>query len=82
MDQSFVKDIHQNEESRAIIKAVITLAKSIGINVIAEGVETKEHMIRLIEEGCNLGQGYYFSRPLSVHDFEQLMENSKEKRFY
>lgn len=81
VDQSFVKDIHQNEESRAIIKAVITLAKSIGINVIAEGVETKEHMIRLIEEGCNLGQGYYFSRPLSVHDFEQLMENSKEKRF-
>lgn len=74
VDQSFVKDIHVNEESRAIIKAVITLANSIGINVIAEGVEMKEHVVELVNEGCKLGQGYYFSKPLCVQDFEQFMQ--------
>jgi diguanylate cyclase (GGDEF)-like protein/PAS domain S-box-containing protein len=74
LDQSFVKDIHVNDESRAIVKAVITLANTIGINVIAEGVEIKEQIEKLMNEGCVCGQGYYFSKPLGVQDFEKFIK--------
>ncbi len=74
IDQSFVKDIHTNKESKEIAKAIINLANSIGLNVIAEGVELKEHVEELCEDGTILGQGYYFSRPLKVEAFEDYMK--------
>ncbi|WP_428910778.1 EAL domain-containing protein [Niallia sp. Krafla_26] len=73
IDQSFVKDIHTNKESKEIAKAIINLAHSIGLNVIAEGVELKEHVDELSKDGYILGQGYYYSRPLKVGDFENYM---------
>ena len=75
VDQSFVKDIHTNEESKAIVKAVLNLAKTIGINVIAEGIELVEHVEALSKDGCHFGQGYYYSRPLSTTAFEEYVTN-------
>ena len=74
IDQSFIKDIHLNKESKEIVKAIIHLAKSIGLNVIAEGIELKEHADELSKDGYILGQGYYFSRPLKVGAFEDYMK--------
>ena len=74
IDQSFVKDIHTNKESKEIAKAIINLAHSIGLNVIAEGVELKEHVDELSKDGNVLAQGYYYSRPLKVGAFEDYMK--------
>ncbi|MEH7272697.1 EAL domain-containing protein [Neobacillus vireti] len=73
VDQSFVKDIHTNKESKEIARAIINLAKSIGLTVIADGIERKEHVDELIKDGYILGQGYFFSRPLKVGAFEDFM---------
>ncbi|PWA11240.1 PAS domain S-box protein [Pueribacillus theae] len=75
IDSSFIRDIHQNEESQAIVKAVLTLAKSLSINVIAEGIENKEQFNLLNEDGCQQGQGFLFSKPLSSQDFEKYLQN-------
>jgi diguanylate cyclase (GGDEF)-like protein/PAS domain S-box-containing protein len=70
IDQSFVQNISTAEEDRAIIAAIISMAKSLGLKTIAEGVETREQLIFLREQGCNEGQGYYFSQPLPVSQFD------------
>lgn len=76
IDRSFVRDIHMNKESKEIAKAIINLANSIGLNVIAEGVEQQEHVDALSKDGCILGQGYYYSRPLKVDAFEGYMASN------
>lgn len=76
VDQSFVKDIHINQESQAIVLAVLNLAKTIGLNVIAEGIELEEHVARLSERGLLFGQGYYYSKPLKKEAFEEFVNNN------
>ncbi|WHT47349.1 EAL domain-containing protein [Sporosarcina thermotolerans] len=78
IDQSFIKDIHENRESKEIAKAIINLANSIGLNVIAEGVELKEHVDELKKNGSIHGQGYYYSRPLKVSAFEEFLKTAHE----
>ncbi|MCG7342960.1 EAL domain-containing protein [Sporosarcina sp. ACRSL] len=78
IDQSFVKDIHTNRESKEIAKAIINLANSIGLSVIAEGVEIKEHVDELCEDGTIFGQGYYYSRPLKAEAFKDYMKTAYE----
>ncbi|MEH7250663.1 EAL domain-containing protein [Neobacillus niacini] len=78
IDQSFVKDIHTNKESKEIAKAIINLAKSIGLTVIAEGIERKEHVDELSKDGYVQGQGYYYSRPLKPSAFEDFMTSNHE----
>ena len=73
IDASFIRDIHQNKESHAIVKAILTIAQTLGLNVIAEGVENQEQLDVLSEDGCDQGQGFLFSKPLSGHDFEQYL---------
>lgn len=77
VDGSFIKDIHLNEESSAIVKAVLTLANAIGLNVIAEGIELQEHVEKLNIDGCLFGQGFYFSKPLNIADFEAYVRGFK-----
>lgn len=72
--QNFVCDIPQDTDDAAIVEAVIALAKSLRLRVIAEGVETKEQMDFLKVRGCNEMQGFYFSKPLPVEKFTELME--------
>lgn len=71
IDQSFVRRIETDHASRAVIDAVIALAGSLGLELVAEGIETEMALAYLRERGCQLGQGYYFSRPLPVAGLEE-----------
>jgi EAL domain-containing protein (putative c-di-GMP-specific phosphodiesterase class I) len=64
IDRSFVKGIGQNVEDSAIVRAVITVAKSLGLAVTAEGIETADQLEHLRSLGCDHGQGYYFAKPM------------------
>jgi diguanylate cyclase (GGDEF)-like protein len=70
VDQSFVRHLITDENDAAITRAVITLGHSLGLKVLAEGVETAEQLAHLRAEGCNTYQGYYYSRPLPAEEFE------------
>ncbi|WP_425317057.1 EAL domain-containing protein [Stutzerimonas chloritidismutans] len=75
IDKSFVQDIGQ-DEGATIVRAVIQLGKSLGMTVITEGVETPEQEAYLIAEGCQEGQGYYYSKPLPARDLDLLLRQS------
>jgi EAL domain-containing protein (putative c-di-GMP-specific phosphodiesterase class I) len=64
VDRSFVDGLGRDGEADAIVRTVIGLARSLGLDLVAEGVETEEQMRLLVELGCDLAQGYLFSRPL------------------
>jgi len=70
IDQSFVRDILTSSNDRAIAQAVITLADSMGLSVIAEGVETEEQRALLLDLGCQTYQGYLFGKPCELGQFE------------
>ena len=72
IDRSFVNDIATNANSAAIARAVLAMARSLGLKVIAEGVETREQLMFLRDHGCDAAQGYYFSRPVPLEKFVQL----------
>ncbi len=74
IDMSFIREIHENEDSRAIVEAIVTLADIVGLKVIAEGVEYGEQVAILNELGCREGQGYYYSKPVSPKDCETFMK--------
>ena len=73
IDQSFVHDIGTDREDKAIVTAIISLAKSLSLQTIAEGVETEEQLVFLREQGCDEVQGYYYSRPLAAEQFAQWL---------
>lgn len=77
IDRAFVTDICDNHESLAIAQMVIALGKSLGIDVIAEGVENQVTRDKLISVGCKLFQGYYFSQPVTFNEFSQLLINAE-----
>jgi EAL domain-containing protein (putative c-di-GMP-specific phosphodiesterase class I) len=76
IDQSFVRDINTDPEDKAIVSAVISMARSLGLQTIAEGVETKEQISYLREQGCNEVQGYFYSKPVTAEQFEQYIKNT------
>jgi diguanylate cyclase (GGDEF)-like protein/PAS domain S-box-containing protein len=81
IDQSFVRDIVQDADSAAIAVAVIALGHGLGLAVIAEGVETEAQLNFLRTHGCDEMQGFYFSKPLPVADFEQLLREGRKLVF-
>ena len=79
IDQSFVKDMVSDEEDRAIVLATIKLAHTLGIEVVAEGVESDEIHQLLIQMGCDYVQGFYISRPLESAQIDEWMALKDEK---
>jgi EAL domain-containing protein (putative c-di-GMP-specific phosphodiesterase class I) len=73
IDLSFIKYIVEHSEDRAIVKAIISLADSLGLQTIAEGVETQAQLEFLNESGCNEVQGYYYSKPVPADQFESFL---------
>ena len=73
IDRSFIADIPGKRDGAAIVRAVIALASAMGMNVIAEGVETAEQVRFLMQEQCRLMQGYYFARPAPAAETEKLL---------
>ena len=76
IDQSFIRDCHQNDEDKAIIKTIVSLGKSLNLSLIAEGVEEESHVEFLRGLGCHEIQGYWFSKPVLA---EQLITLLVEK---
>ena len=77
IDKSFVQDLLEDEDDATIVRAIIQLGKSLGMQVIAEGVETVEQEAYIIAQGCHEGQGYLYSKPLSARELGQYLRQSK-----
>lgn len=73
IDRSFVSGLPQDELSAAIVRATVIISRSLGIRVLAEGVETEEQLEFLYREGCLRAQGYYFGRPKPREEIESLV---------
>ena len=80
IDRSFVQDLPRDADDAAITQAILAMAHSLKIRVIAEGVETVEQLRFLRDHGCDEMQGYYFSKPVPAHEFVQLMLNDAASR--
>ena len=79
IDKSFVQDVLVDEDDATIVRAIIQLGRSLNMEVIAEGVESAEQEAYVIAQGCNEGQGYYYSRPLSPEAFEVWIRQYQAK---
>ena len=73
IDRRFIRDLDHNEQAAAITSAVIFLAHKLGLNVVAEGVETPAHYAVLLRQGCDEMQGFLIGRPMSVLEFDMLL---------
>jgi diguanylate cyclase (GGDEF)-like protein len=74
IDQSFVRDIVTDSSDKVIVRTIIVMAQSLGIGVIAEGVETQEQYQLLLDSGCTEYQGYLFGKPMPLEQFEGLLK--------
>ncbi|MEJ7712468.1 MAG: EAL domain-containing protein [Pyrinomonadaceae bacterium] len=73
IDRSFVRQMLENQENAEIVRTILALAKTLGMDVVAEGIEEREQAEYLRTLGCEAGQGYYFSKPLALEMAEQLV---------
>jgi diguanylate cyclase (GGDEF)-like protein/PAS domain S-box-containing protein len=76
IDRSFVHDIHVDPDAAAIVEVIITLARKLGLKVIAEGVEQEAQRSFLRDEGCDWFQGYLLGRPLAIDEFARVFANA------
>lgn len=76
IDKSFVSNLEDDLDNQEIIKTIIALGNNLGLDVVAEGIETEHQARFLLLHGCLLGQGYWFSRPLSCEDAEAMLAKS------
>lgn len=77
IDKSFVKDVYRNKDDEVVVRSTIEMAHSLGLSVVAEGVEDEAAMDVLRKFNCDIVQGYLISRPLPVAEFDKFLENYK-----
>jgi EAL domain-containing protein (putative c-di-GMP-specific phosphodiesterase class I) len=73
IDYSFVRDLVVDSDDAAIVQTIIAMARNLGLKVVAEGVETEEQRVFLEQHGCLIYQGYLFSKPVPIDEFEALL---------
>jgi EAL domain-containing protein (putative c-di-GMP-specific phosphodiesterase class I) len=73
IDRSFVTNIHLNRESAAIVRAVTTLAAALNVPVCVEGIENEESYQTVVRLGCEIGQGWYFGKPMPAEQARELL---------
>ncbi|WP_375738016.1 EAL domain-containing protein [Pseudomonas boanensis] len=79
IDQSFVREATHDSNDAEIIRAIVAIARSLGLETIAEGVERSDQLVFLEQQGCHLYQGYLFSKPLPLAEFRTLLANSRQR---
>ncbi|MBF0342007.1 MAG: EAL domain-containing protein, partial [Magnetococcales bacterium] len=77
IDQSFVRDLGNTREGLAIVLAIISMGRAMNLEIVAEGVETREQMLLLKEKGCHEIQGYYFSKPVPTEGIQRLFDEGR-----
>ena len=75
IDRSFVNDIIVDESDQKLVSAAIAMAHSLGLKVVAEGVETSEQLAMITSQGCDFAQGYLFSKPLRCEAITEMLES-------
>ena len=81
IDKSFVQDLIQDDDDTTIVRAIIQLGKSLGMQVIAEGVETSAQEAYVVSEGCHEGQGYLYSKPLPARELLAYLRQADKLKF-
>ncbi len=76
IDKSFVQDVMKEQEDASLVKAIINMAHSLGLRVIAEGVEEEAQTHFLQHEGCDYSQGYFYSRPIPENEFQDWLKTN------
>ena len=74
LDRSFISNGLSTQQARLILSAVISLAKGLDVDLVCEGVETREQIEALIALGCQVGQGFYYAKPMPAEDFARILE--------
>ena len=82
IDRSFVMHMHEGIKNKHIVETIITLTKSLNMKVVAEGVEDLEQLGHLRSLACDYGQGYYFSKPLSIEDTEVFLQSAHTNNYF
>ncbi|MCC6680195.1 MAG: EAL domain-containing protein [Phycisphaeraceae bacterium] len=73
IDRTFIRELDETPDRNSLVASIVAMAHNMGLRVVAEGIETATQLARLKSMSCQLGQGYYLARPLSVNDAEQLL---------
>jgi diguanylate cyclase (GGDEF)-like protein/PAS domain S-box-containing protein len=79
IDRSFIRDLPHDKEAAILVEIMITLARRLGMQCLAEGIETEAQLKFLVEHGCHLGQGFLYSEPLTVSRFTALITGVEER---
>ena len=79
MDMSFVRNIENSETDFRLMKLILDIAGYLKLSIVAEGVETEGQLKLLRDADCDFVQGYYFSRPVPVKEFEELIVKERER---
>lgn len=77
IDRSFIRNLTADSRDSAIVQAIITMCQGLSLKTVAEGVETAEQLHLLRDYGCHVAQGFYYSRPVPVEDFESFIKKNK-----
>ena len=75
IDMIFLRNFNENEKSKTILKSIVDMAKTIGINTLTEGVESAEQADFLTQIGCERLQGYFFGKPMPIEEIKKLLNN-------